>query len=103
MEKYSKEYMDNLANIAACIVGAGIAASQMIQNTMKRNSVLEKQKEALIALEEFGYSLHHQQEDIGEIKCPEYLVVDIHSGMTILKFNEGYNMVTWWYHKLTSY
>lgn len=103
MEKGSKEYMDNLANIAACIVGAGIASSQMTENTNKRNGVLVKQEEAFSALQEFGYSLQQQHEDTGEIKITEYLVVEIESGKPILKFNEGYNLVTWWYHKFTSY
>ncbi|MDY0972581.1 hypothetical protein [Siccibacter turicensis] len=103
MEKDSKEYLDNLANIAACIVGAGIASSQMTENTKKRNDVLVKQKEAFSALQEFGCSLQQQYEDTGEIKIPEYLVVAIESGKLILKFNEGYELVTWWYHKFTSY
>ncbi|HHY6978300.1 MULTISPECIES: hypothetical protein [Yersinia] len=103
MEKYSKEWMDNLANIAACIVGADIASSQMTQNTIKRNGVLDKQKEAFSALQEFGCSLQQQHEDAEEIKIPDYLVVENESGKSILKFNEGYNLVTKWYHIFTSY
>lgn len=103
MEKYSKEYMDNLANIAACIVGAGIASSQMTQNTTKRSSILDKQEEAFRALQEFGCSLQQHQKDAGEIKIPEYLVVENESGEHILTFNEGYKLVTKWYHFFTSY
>ena len=104
MEKGSKEYMDNLANIAACIVGAGIAYSQMTKNTDKSNGVLDKQKEAVNALHEFGYALHQKQHDeTREIKISEYLVVEIESGVSILEFNEGYDLVSRWYYSFTSY
>jgi hypothetical protein len=103
MEKYSKEWKDNLADIAACIVGADIASSQMTQNTIKRNGVLDKQKEARSALRDFGCSLHLRQQDAGEIKAPDYLVVENENGSPILEFNEGFKLVTKWYHIFTSY
>jgi len=101
MQKHSQEEIDNLTNIAGCIIAAGIALQKI--TTGKRVYITEKLNEALNTLHEWGYSI--KPEDVGyqNPKIPDYMLTENSSGKIAFKLSEGSHSVTQWYHHFTSY
>ncbi|AZI87548.1 hypothetical protein EH164_10985 [Kosakonia sp. CCTCC M2018092] len=101
MEKYSEREIEELNNIAGCIIAAGIALQQVTTN--KRIYITEKLNEALGFLHDWGYSIKLEEIDSNTHKLPDYLLIENDSGTAAFKMQEGSGFVTRWYHHFTSY
>lgn len=100
MEKYSQEEIDELSNIAGCIIAAGIALQQV--TTDKKFDITEKLNEALGFLHDWGYSIKVEEVDNNTVKLPDYILIKNDSGTAAFKMQEGSDFVTRWYHHFTS-
>ncbi|CAH6169459.1 hypothetical protein FML11_02400 [Klebsiella oxytoca] len=101
MDKYSEEQKKQIVDVAAIVVGASIALYQMTKDTPKYNSILGEQEKSMKELEQHGFSLETDIPGINTNKLPEYYVVE--NGERILKFDENYPAVRYWYYRFTSY
>lgn len=101
MEKDSEEYIENLANITGCIVGAITAADQISDS--RKEAIMSKGQEALNALHEFGYSFERQEVDYQSPTLPTYIVTEIATQRVIFKMTDIHSPAKKWYDYFTRY
>ncbi|MGC0826654.1 hypothetical protein [Pantoea agglomerans] len=101
MEKDSKEYIENLANITGCIVGAITAADQISDS--RKEAIVSKGQEAMNILHEFGYSFTKKEVDYKKPTLPTYIVTEIATKKVIFKMTEIHSPAKKWYDYFTNY
>ncbi|NIG74050.1 hypothetical protein F3J34_10630 [Klebsiella sp. Ap-873] len=102
MGKHSQEELDNLSNIAGCIIAAGIVLPQLKEEG-KKAYISKKLNEALHSLDSWGYSIKPEEVDYNNPKIPDYLLIENISGNVAFTIKEGSDFVNRWYYHFTSY